>query len=214
LQQPVNPGANATSVPGGATDLKRPADGKNNQPSHEVLAQAAAVVDAPPKELTGKSETPKPCVVFLVDQSYSMRGEKSDMAREQLERLLKGLPSDARFYILFFHSSGYDAMPGSDPLPATPENIQSMLDWSSTVRHVFGSKPQAAAMRALELHPGTVWLISDGKFPGSANALITESNKTVGARVNTVGVASSGGQTRLRELSEKNGGEYRFVPSK
>lgn len=215
--QPNTPtdGSGLSSVSGGALDSMRSADGKSVVPgSAPPLQQASDSASMPLKAIGQGGESPKPSVVFLVDQSYSMRGEKAEAARRQLGKLLADLDSNTSFYILFFHSSGYDAMPASGPLPATPENIQSMLVWSSTVRHVFGSRPRVAVLRALDFHPGTLWLISDGKFPGSVADPITESNKTVHARINTVGIQSRSGEENLRKLAERNGGVYQFIPAR
>lgn len=151
--------------------------------------------------------------VFLVDQSYSMRGRNSVLALEQLSDHLKSLSTNDSFYILFFHSSGYDAMPSQKPLKATPENIQTMLQWSSKVRHVFGSNPVKATGRALDFHPGAICFISDGKFSKNAIDAITESNKTVRAQINAVNILSPKGEKVLRGISEKNNGIYRSLQS-
>lgn len=152
-------------------------------------------------------------VVFLVDQSYSMRGEKGETAYRELSNAVSRLDPKTSFYILFFHSSGYDAMPTLTPIPATPENVKSMLEWSAGVRHVFGSKPVNAVGRALGLNPKTVWLISDGKFSKAGVASITASNQTTHAEINAVAIQSHSGEENLRELAAKNGGAFRFVPA-
>jgi len=55
-------------------------------------------------------------------------------------------------------------------------------------------------------------MISDGKYPASCNVAITQSNQTVRAVINTVGIANESGQKRLRDLADQNGGAFRFVP--
>jgi von Willebrand factor type A domain len=223
---PPAAGSSQSGNSAGAPASPPSADKKSAKPDSEsspqLTAQAASVGlndngKVKPLELgTGYVETkefhPNSNVVFLVDQSYSMRGQKGKVAWLQLSNLLASLDTNRFFYIIFFHSSGYDPMPAPSPVPATPANVQSMLQWSSTARHVFGSKPGKAVLRALDFHPKTLWLISDGKFPKEVSAAITAINKSVGAQINTVGIDSRSGEENLRGLAEKNGGFYRFVP--
>jgi hypothetical protein len=212
--------AGATIAAGGASSgsggkTTRAASGT----SAPLLTRAATggVKEQPASDLTksggANAVGVRPGVVFLVDQSYSMRGAKGDAARRQLGDLVSALGANTSFYILFFHSSGFDPMPSPAPLPATPENVQAMLKWSSSVRHVFGSQPAKAVARAFDLNPKTMWLISDGKFSKSAVDQITASNKTGRVEINTIGVHSPGGQDTLRDLAGKNGGVFRFVPA-
>ncbi len=207
-------------------DASAPAVGKSINPdseaSSQLSAQSASVSldnDGLKRLKTGTDDVESEAfqrgsnLVFLVDQSYSMRGQKGEVAWQQLGNLLAKLDTNTFFYIIFFHSSGYDPMPTTGPLPATPENVRSMLQWSSTARHVFGSNPGKAALRALDLHPQVLWLISDGKFPMDVNTAITASNKTVRAQINTIGIHSRSGEGSLSDLAAKNGGVYRFVPA-
>ena len=206
-------------------DASAPAVGKSINPdseaSSQLSAQSASVSldnDGLKRLKTGTGDVESEAfqrgsnLVFLVDQSYSMRGQKGEVAWQQLGNLLAKLDTNTFFYIIFFHSSGYDPMPTTGPLSATPENVRSMLQWSSTARHVFGSNPGKAALRALDLHPQVLWLISDGKFPVDVNTAITASNKTVRAQINTIGIHSRSGEGSLSDLAAKNGGVYRFVP--
>jgi len=150
--------------------------------------------------------------VVLLDQSYSMRGDKGKALQQELSSLLSGLGAGSKFYILGFHSSGFDAMPSTEPLLATRENVQAMLQWSTTTRHVFGSQPFKAAMRAFSLHPQALWIISDGDFSTSAAAQITASNKVERIKINTIDIQNRSGEPLLRDLAEKNGGVYKFTP--
>ena len=175
------------------------------------LARFENPLESHPKHTKDEGFSRESDVVFLVDQSFSMRGQPATLAWQQLSNQLVQLNTNATFYILYFHSSGFDPMPSPSPLPATPENVHTMLQWGSTVRHVFGSDPGKAAARALDLYPRTLWVISDGKFPKSASTAITKSNKSVHAQVNTVDIRAHNGEDSLRLLAEKNGGIYQFI---
>jgi len=141
-----------------------------------------------------------------------MRGQYGQAAREELGALLKSLNPGDTFYIFLFNSSGFLPMPAAEPMAATGPNIESMLDWCAKQPRAFGSRPVKAVAQALKLKPKTLWLISDGRYAAACNAAITQSNQTVRAVINTVGIISESGQQRLRDLAEKNGGTFRFVP--
>ena len=223
---PPAAGSSQSGNSAGAPASPPPADKKSAKPDSEsspqLTAQSASVslndnekvkpLELGPGYVETKEFHPNSNVVFLVDQSYSMRAQKGKVAWLELSNLVASLDTNTFFYIIFFHSSGYDPMPAPSPVPATPANVQSMLQWSSTARHVFGSKPGKAVLRALDFHPKTLWLISDGKFPKEVSAAITATNKSVCAQINTVGIDSRSGEENLRGLADKNGGFYRFVP--
>jgi hypothetical protein len=93
-------------------------------------------------------------VSFVVDQSLSMmREDKTSRARSELLKSLESLGSEKTFYILFFHSGGYEGMPSLGPVLATPENIRAMTNWLFSIGHRFGSDPAKGVRRALGMVP-------------------------------------------------------------
>lgn len=148
-------------------------------------------------------------VVFVLDHSLSMGGEKSARARRELVNTLEHLGTNKSFYVIFFP---YKAMPAPGPLSATPEHIQSMTNWIYSLGHSYGSDPTKAMEHALEFKPDTVWLLSDGKFSPKVSQAIREANLSAGARVHTVGFYERAGELVLRQIADENGGTYRFVP--
>ena len=75
----------------------------------------------PPARLTA-NEVMKREYLFVVDVSGSMHGFPLDTARALMRDLLAGLKPTETFNILFF-SGGADLL-SSNPLPATPENLE------------------------------------------------------------------------------------------
>jgi hypothetical protein len=148
-------------------------------------------------------------VVFVLDRSLSMVGEKSLAARRELVKTLHHLGTNTSFYILLFP---YLAMPAAGPLPATRENVDSMGGWLFSVGHRMGSDPVRAMTRALQFNPHTVWLLSDGKFSTAAARSIRSANDPVNAKIHTIGFYSREGEAVLRQIASENNGTYRFIP--
>jgi hypothetical protein len=148
-------------------------------------------------------------VVFVLDRSLSMMGEKSLAARRELVKTLHRLGANTSFYILLFP---YMAMPAPGPLPATRDNVDSMGGWLFSVGHRMGSDPVKAMTRALQFNPTTVWLLSDGKFSPAAAKAIRSANDPVNATIQTIGFYSREGEAVLSQIASENHGTYRFVP--
>lgn len=177
-------------------------------------------------------------VVFVLDQSLSMSGKKSAAARRELVKALQDLdlstnqsfyiyaatneirskgglqdPSTNRSsYILCVHVSGYQAMPTAGLLQAAPQDIRSATNLILSAGNYYGSDPTSAVQRALEFKPDTVWLLSDGKFSSNVPKAIRMANDSVNARIHTVGFYEPTGEPVLRQIADRNGGTYRFVP--
>ncbi len=104
---------------------------------------------------------------FVIDQSLSMaRDGKTARAQGELLKILETVGPESTFYVLLFHSGGYEGMPGFGPVPATPDNIRAMSSWLFSAGHRFGSDPSKGMRRALHMvpAPNVVWLISGGDF--------------------------------------------------
>jgi hypothetical protein len=186
---------------------------------------AAAVPPALPRtaELLGNSNAPGPVfdplagsnVVFVLDNSLGMMtNHKSFYARQELVRALQSMYPARTFYVLLFHSGGYEGMPALGPVAATPENVRDMTNWLFTVGYRNGADPTKAMLRALGLSPAPdqVWLLSGDAFPDTVIDSIREANSAVNARINTVGFHSRDAEAQLRQIAYENRGVYRFVP--
>jgi hypothetical protein len=191
--------------------------GVDSDKAADIGGASTTTTAATPSELPGRSlpgMTSETNVSFVVDQSLSMKKNgKTSRARSELLKTLETMGPPKTFYVLFFHSGGYEGMPGLGPVPATPDNIRAMTNWLFSVGHRFGSDPAKAMRRALGMVPApdTVWLISDGEFPKTAAQTIREANETVNAHINTVALYSSEGQEVMRQIADENRGICRFI---
>jgi len=153
-------------------------------------------------------------VVFLLDNSTDMtNGGKSSGARLEVLRALQSMNAGQLFYVLFFHSGGYEGMPALAPLPANAENVRAMTNWLSSVGHRTGADPTKAIQRALGLAPApdTVWLLSGSPLPDKVIDNIREANASVNAHINTIGLYTQDGEEAMRRIADENRGVYRFV---
>jgi hypothetical protein len=154
-------------------------------------------------------------VVFLLDNSLSMMTNgKSISARQAAARTLETMNAGQTFYVLLFHSGGYEGMPSLGPVPATLDNVRAMTNWLFSVGHRAGADPTKAMQRALGLAPApdTVWLLSDSELPNKVVDNIREANASVNAHINTIGFYSRAGEQGLRRVADENRGAYRFIP--
>jgi hypothetical protein len=205
-----------------------PTDPDNKDTTAQLLAAAKAAVpaaDFPTSARTADLLIYDPArlfdpqagsnVVFLLDNSMSMMSNgKSFAARQEVVRTLQSMSAAQSFYVLFFHSGGYQGMPFLAPVPVTPDNVQSMTNWLFSVGHRTGADPTKAMQRALGLAPApdTVWLLSGSQLPDQAMDNIREANASVNARINTIAFCTRDGEEAMRKIAGENRGAYRFVP--
>jgi hypothetical protein len=191
----------------------------SDRPNSPDQSAASKNDDAPkpPEEPTPKLDELHPFdsargsnVVFVLDRSWSMKGEKSRAARRELLSTLQQLGTNKMFYVIYFP---YQAMPAPRPLKATPENIASITNWLFAAGHSYGPNPADSVTHALQFNPDTVWLLSDGEFPASAAGAIRTANESTKAQIHTVAFYNRSGEKVMRQIADDNGGTYRFVPA-
>jgi hypothetical protein len=191
--------------------------GVNSDKATLIPGASTTTTVATPSEPPGRrlaSMTSETNVSFIVDQSLSMKNSgKTTRARSELIKILDAMGPSRTFYVIFFHSGGYEEMPGLGPVPATSDNIRAITNWLFSVGHRFGSDPAKAMRRALGMFPSpdTVWLISDGEFSKSAVQAIREANETVNAHINTLALYNPEGRRVMRQIADENGGICRFI---
>jgi hypothetical protein len=154
-------------------------------------------------------------VVFILNNSLSMMTNgKSIFARQAVAEALESMNANQTFYVLLFHSGGYEGMPSLGPVPGTPENVRAMTNWLFNVGHRAGADPTKAVQRALGLAraPDLVWLLSDSAIPEQVVDGIREANASVNAHINTIGFYSKDGEQGLRRVADENRGVYRYIP--
>ena len=202
---PAPPGTDAASQkPPPPTDAKTPGN-----PTGAGDGAGGGKKEEPPPEPKAFDPLAGTNVMFVLDRSLSMRGEKSVRARQELVNTLNKLGPGKSFYVMFFPEA---AMPTGGPLPATPQNIRSITNWLFSLGHAYGSDPTKAVEKGLALKPDTLWLLSDGEFSAAVPAAIHTANVSAKTHIHTVGLYDGKGEKTMRQISGENGGTYRFVP--
>lgn len=177
-------------------------------------------------------------VVVVVDVSGSMvMGKKSVKTYEVLEReigkLVKDLTDKNTFGIVAFSR---DAEPYKETLVrATRDEKERAYNWLKRISPEVYANPRASEeqkafhkgtradlglKRAFELQPDAIFFVSDGEPTGGNAAQIlrqveaAQANRPRRATVHTIAYLADSGQKFMRELAEKNGGNFREVNPK
>ncbi len=162
--------------------------------------------------------TTKKEVVLVVDMSGSMKAHTQNVV-QALNEILDVMKPDNRFAILGYRGGpSYDTFPrGGRLTAANPGNINQARNFVSGLSRKFGggTPTQSAMVRALNLRPESVILLSDGApddgSPGEIIANITNRNRGR-AEIHTVAI---GDYTKnkaltifLQELANRNRGDF------
>ena len=151
--------------------------------------------------------------VFVVDKSGSM-GSNSSMplntAKQELIRSIQAMDEDMKFYVIFY-DSGALPMKETDLVTATQKNKKRCFDWIESITANDGTEPGGAMMKALQLKPDAIWLLSDGEFGQQAVEIIRKNNTGKKIKIHTIAFMSDSGRAILRQIAEENNGNYRFV---
>lgn len=112
-------------------------------------------------ETTGQS------VVYIVDRSGSMGGQRWEDATGELLKSVRSLKSDQKFFVYLF-SDACHPMPqlaGRNKLvPASEENKKAFEKWLTSQQPDETTKPLSSVRRALNMRPDTIFLLTDGEF--------------------------------------------------
>jgi Ca-activated chloride channel family protein len=123
---------------------------------------------------TGTAQTsasPPRNIVILFDNSLSMQWEKLERSYSAMEKLLRSLTPTDSYNLLLFNQDVSSFQP--DPVPATPANIQSALDFVRASRLRGGTDLGKALTAAL----------AQCKSPGSSIVALTDGNSDRGTTV-------------------------------
>jgi len=149
--------------------------------------------------------------VYVIDKSGSMSGKRLEFAKNELLNSLSQYSEKTAFFIIFYDTGAYE-MPASGLLPATSENLDVCTKWIKGVKAGGKTNPSRAIIRALDLAPDAIFLLSDGLFHDSFPAMIqalNENDKPV--VINTIAFMSDEGAEVLTKIAEQNSGQYVFV---
>ncbi len=157
-------------------------------------------------------------VVIVVDMSGSMKAHTSNVS-QALNEILDVMKPDNRFAILGYRGGpSYDSFPrGGTFVPATPATISQARDFVSGMSRRFGggTPTQNAMVRALNMRPEAVILISDGAPDDGSPAEIigNVTNRNRGrAEIHTVAIGDYTSDKNLtlflQGLANRNRGDF------
>jgi prepilin-type N-terminal cleavage/methylation domain-containing protein len=159
-------------------------------------------------------------IIFVIDKSGSMYGDRLEMAKEAIMRSLMQLQENrGKFYIYFFNRQS-DAMPASAMLEATPDNILRMSEWLKSQKAQGGTDPSDSIKSAFSHKPTELFLLTDGAFrtrkdEPAVRDLLNSLNSDKAVKINTLGIGESlrgrEGETALMLIAKDNGGSYTFI---
>ena len=159
-------------------------------------------------------------VMFVIDKSGSMYGDRLEMAKEAiLQSLMQLQENGGKFYIYFFNRQS-DAMPASAMLEATPDNILRMSEWLKSQKAQGGTDPSDSIKSAFSHKPTELFLLTDGAFrtrkdEPAVRDLLNSLNSDKAVKINTLGIGDllrgREGETVLMLIAKDNGGTYTFI---
>jgi hypothetical protein len=153
--------------------------------------------------------------VYVVDASSSMTGLRFEKALDELMKSIVELDSDQFFYVIFFN---HDEFPQFFPLvdeflsKANANSVHKLADWLKHVAPMGSTNPAPALERALKLNPDAIFLLSDGEFDIRPTMHVLDQFHRESIVIHTIALGSAVGERMLTAISNRTGGEFRFVP--
>lgn len=153
--------------------------------------------------------------VFILDASGSMHEEfRFVRAIDELQKSLRKLTKGQRYFVMFFNDQVFE-MPGGMMLSATPENLKDTYRWLESIRPDGSTFPAEAVVRAYDLKPDAIFLLSDGIFSTETIEFLERKRATEGPKalipVHTIALGNQAGVEMLREISYLTRGAFRWV---
>lgn len=155
-------------------------------------------------------------IVFLVDNSGSMKQGRMETTLLELARSVEALGDKQEFYVVFYSDQAYPMFyPASEmqAVAATRENKQRFYQWLQTVELCVGGALLKAVEIAESLDPQVVYVLSDGNI--ASVRTLTELTRP-GARKFTIhtlgmGVAKPQDAQNLAAIAAAHHGTFQMV---
>lgn len=157
-------------------------------------------------------------IVFVVDNSRSMNATHDSPAKTRFRRLkeeliksIVELPRESEFFVIFFADTML-SMPARTMQPATPEAKDFYLRWVAKVdANGSPTDPREAMRVGLALQPDVLYFLTDGEFR-KGYSLTLRSIRQTRTAIHTFAFGETLAEETLRDIAQKNGGQYTFVP--
>ena len=155
-------------------------------------------------------------VVFLVDNSASMKQGRMETTLFELARSVEALSEKQEFYVVFYSDQAYPMLyPNSvmEPLAATRENKQRLYEWLDTVELCIGGALLKAVELAESLQPDVVYVLSDGDITGRATMqrLVEPNGRKFAIHTLGMGVKKPQDAQNLAAIARANHGTFQMV---
>jgi Ca-activated chloride channel family protein len=179
-----------------------------------------ALMIAPKIEVSGTDLLPKD-LVFVLDISGSMAGEKLEQAKGALRFVLNNLSPQDRFNIVPFSTEVYSFEKGM--VPASPEMLTAARKYVDNLKVLGGTNINGALLRSIEIlrassprFPIIIFLTDGLPTIGETNvdsilANVQKENRDVRARIFAFGVGFDVNARFLDRVAEENGGAAFYV---
>lgn len=156
------------------------------------------------------------CVVFLVDNSGSMKQGRMETTLFELARSIERMTDKQRFYVVFYSDQAYPMLyPESvmEPLAATQANKQRLYQWLQTVELCSGGALVKAMELAESLRPEVVYILSDGDIAGSRTMqrLAEPNDRKFAIHTLGMGVKKPQDAQNLVAIAQANRGTFQMV---
>ncbi len=166
----------------------------------------------PPQRVSAEDVMPKE-LVFVLDTSGSMDGFPLEKAKETMNLALKNLYPHDTFNLITF--AGDTHILFSEPVPATPENLNKAKRFLSSRKSDGGTEMMQAVNAALEPsdsqgHVRIACFLTDGEV-GNDDEILAQLQKYKNARVFAMGFGPSPNRYLLNKMAEYGRGEVDYV---
>ena len=152
-------------------------------------------------------------VVYVIDLSGSMSGDRLHRANAELVRSINELEPEQSFGVVYFNTESFPVFSTSKLMKATPSRKRLVVEKVDAMVSAGGTDPSKALVDALSLRPDLIFLLTDGGFgnPQELLSLIQRNNPGRKVSINTIAFVTSSGEKVLEQIAEENRGSYRFV---
>ena len=160
-------------------------------------------------------ETSAQRIVYVLDNSNSMKGGKFNAAANELMKSVEKMRAEQEFFVVLFSDTAYPLghpRPVKKMLNPTEENKRDLRYWLETVELCLKTNAAPALTRALAMKPDTIFMLTDGRFTDDTLERFARV-KLKGVTIHTIGLEMNRDDAikGLKAIAKKFGGEYRDV---